>query len=577
MVYTTIGHKGLFYVGDHPREHLHMFEKPTAQYPLGLEQADDELKGALLTRKGGKAKILRLFTVAIEQREAALHHLNILHSVNPALPREPLRRALYVTGLSTQQTLIRTLDIKLTKASDIDAVLPFQSEPLIPYPVDQAVLDRVVLSQDENGSQLTVFAVRKDHLQQHLDFFTDLNIEPESVSCYPAALAAFSKEYTQLQEPLFVVHLAAKEITILLVDDGKVLAGHSANQGVGQLIDAANASAISLDAIDFNAVIADPQNPMTPFVEALRIELQRAIFALTKQARGQEIGSILLTGDGAPIGNIGEYLCSHLQKTLVLPTAPFDPDIPTSALQRFAVPIGLALGCLLDSKNCINFRQGELAYPHPWKRLKRPLAAYVVCCVLIAILIFVQGHESQNSSIQDARARYKVLLTTLRVDHSTFEEKAFGTKEADVRPIDSLDIEDLTQRIDWIEQDIQNTSYLFPLNPNIARVGDVLAWICDSPKVYAIDPKTNERIAHIQIENFNYSMVKRPEKTKQKERYQVRIDLEFSSKEPNWAREFNDMLVAPNAFVDPRGELKWSAAQGRYRVSFFLKDKTFYP
>ena len=58
-----------------------MFEKPTAEYPLGLEQVDGELKGALLTRKGGKVAILRLFAVATEQREAPPGHLKILHTV----------------------------------------------------------------------------------------------------------------------------------------------------------------------------------------------------------------------------------------------------------------------------------------------------------------------------------------------------------------------------------------------------------------------------------------------------------------------------------------------------------------
>jgi type IV pilus assembly protein PilM len=36
-------------------------------------------------------------------------------------------------------------------------------------------------------------------------------------------------------------------------------------------------------------------------------------------------------------------------------------------------------------------------------------------------------------------------------------------------------------------------------------------------------------------------------------------------------------LIAPNELVDPKGEVKWNANKGKYRASFFLKDKTAYP
>ena len=29
--------------------------------------------------------------------------------------------------------------------------------------------------------------------------------------------------------------------------------------------------------------------------------------------------------------------------------------------------------------------------------------------------------------------------------------------------------------------------------------------------------------------------------------------------------------------IDPKGEIKWNATKGKYKTSFFLKDKTFYP
>ena len=79
------------------------------------------------------------------------------------------------------------------------------------------------------------------------------------------------------------------------------------------------------------------------------------------------------------------------------------------------------------------------------------------------------------------------------------------------------------------------------------------------------------------LENFSYKMVKRPEFNKKKEHYQVKVEIEFSTHTPRYAREFHDILLAPNEIIDPTSDVKWSSERGRYRASFFLKDKTLYP
>ena len=108
-------------------------------------------------------------------------------------------------------------------------------------------------------------------------------------------------------------------------------------------------------------------------------------------------------------------------------------------------------------------------------------------------------------------------------------------------------------------------------------VSDVLGWL---NKLAGASDKDNGEKAlaqGIQIDSFNYTLVKRPEQTKKQEKYQVKVELEFNSPTPKMAREFHDALIAPNEMVDPKGEVKWSTNRGKYRTSFYLKDKTAYP
>jgi type IV pilus assembly protein PilM len=141
-----------------------------------------------------------------------------------------------------------------------------------------------------------------------------------------------------------------------------------------------------------------------------------------------------------------------------------------------------------------------------------------------------------------------------------------------------LDDESLLERINYLEKDLQAIPDIFPLLPNIPKVSDVLAWL--STLHIQIGKKSKGELPNaqsIQIENFNYTLVKRPEQNKKQEKYLVKVEIEFTSPTPKQAREFHDALIAPNNFVDPKGEVKWNTSHGRYRASFYLKDRTVYP
>jgi type IV pilus assembly protein PilM len=71
-------------------------------------------------------------------------------------------------------------------------------------------------------------------------------------------------------------------------------------------------------------------------------------------------------------------------------------------------------------------------------------------------------------------------------------------------------------------------------------------------------------------------MVKRPEKTRPKEQYSVKVSLDFTAQSSRDARAFHDKLLQTNDFVDPKGEVRWSTSPGKFHVSFMLKDRTRY-
>lgn len=575
--YSSLHLSYCYYKINRKKVHKSMFDKPNATTTLGLELEGTLLKAVQLTLVKSKPSLDRLFEIQIDKLQVAEHVNPLYLDEDGKLLLSSAQESLVVSALGSHEVLVRQLDVKLKKERDIDAVLEFQSEPLLPYPVENAILDRIPLSQSQEGTKLTLIAARNDHIQHHLAQWNSLQIEPEVVSCVPAALAFFSKQFSGSSEPHFVVHAGLMQTTCVLVKDGKVLAVQATPLGVQQF---AEASEKKLSGIDFGSLSKENAPDLFSAVENWRMEITRLLFALGKQIKEQEIESFLLTGEGAMLTRLGYFIGQSMQKRLLnLQPAP-EFDLAPELLQRYAVSIGAALSGLPSAQDQINFRQKEFAYPHPWKRLKRPLILYFALCISLAVAILLFGNVYVGYQKSHLRQEYADLLVAMNKPYQAYE-KEYTRKhpytreiEEEVMPIEALTPEEIQERVQYLQKEIKDSPDTFPLLPSVPRVSDLLAWLSTHPKVVG---KEDENESPLQIEHFSYTMVKRPELKKKQEKYQVKVEIEFSSPTPKLAREFHDALIAPNDFVDPKGEVKWSANRGKYRTSFFLKDKTVYP
>ena len=291
-------------------------------------------------------------------------------------------------------------------------------------------------------------------------------------------------------------------------------------------------------------------------VQVMTQTLLKISYAICKYSRRQRVDDLMLTGIGATLKNLSTVLCAGLNKRLM---APVNPNWKASCeeMQTYAVSIGLALTALPSAQEQINFRQQELAYPHPWKRYRKPAAIYAGLCCLAGLSIFLFGQAWIGFQEDQLKEKYGQVLTVINKSYQTVESE-YANKNPDQRqegllPLKNFTQGDLRNRLQFIEKQLQATPDIYPLQPNVPRVSDVLAWLSTHANLAAKVPESNSWQPLMQIESFNYTLVKRPELSKKQEKYQVKIDLEFSSPTPKLAREFHDALIAPNDLVDPKG------------------------
>ena len=400
-----------------------------------------------------------------------------------------------VTGVS-DTLLIRPLHLPIVKKHAIDSSLALQLESILPYPVEEAILESILLDQSDKETFLNAIAVKKEAVEKHLELCKERGIDTEVVSITPLAIALFTHFVKKSDQPLFTLHLG-KKITLVASFGELLLASFTTD---------------------------DPK------------EIKKAILATKKKYPYPFQEELFTIGDK----NLELIRQEH-------PLEMYD----NVKLSPYAIAIGYALSALPSNRVNVNLLKGDLAPKRPFKRLKKTLVLYFAAMGALSIGSYLFG-ESYLSYKQD---EIKKNLA------GALYQKADSEKE-----ISQLSLEELEKEILVWQKTVQTTPNLFALHPNIPRVSDLMAWLSNHPIA-----------GKVELMQINYTMVKKPELSRKDEKYQVKVELEFTTDTPRLAREFHDALIAPNDFVDPKGEIKWSTSKGSYKTSFYLKDKTFYP
>ncbi len=546
-----------------------MFNFISSPTSIGLERTLNGIKGASVVAGRKRPSLLRLFTLHPEK-----------DNVKPLYMHHPV----ITTGLEGKEVLVRPLRLPLTKKKDIEEALAFQAEPLLPYAADQAFLAYQEIVKTADSTDLTLLAVRKEAIQAHLEPWQALQIEPEKIACVSSALCEFGATYLTSVKTYLILHLQRQEMTCVLIQDGKLWASFAKPEGLDLLWAAqSNEGSVSLpqNEEEWQALEQEKENPLTETLKRLQKEVTKMGYALAKECKSGTIEGIAVTGETAEWQGFSQILTQHLH----LPLLTCQPPAGYSSLDLFsyAVPIGLAIGSLPGRAHCIDFRQQEWSYPHPWRRLRAPVAMYFVSILLLSYAFYFFGQQYLHDHENQLKQNYIHLLSSMNKSHEEFE-LAFAAKNpgaheqfnGEIPKIEHIRQDDLMMRLAFLQKELQATPDSFPLFANVPRVSDILAWLSQHPAVIFTDEE-GKRQAKLQIENFSYTMMKRPQQGKKQEKYQVKVELEFSSPTPKWAREFHDALIAPNDWVDSKGEVKWNTNHGKYKASFFLKDKTAYP
>lgn len=251
------------------------------------------------------------------------------------LPRD----ALLVSALDTRSVLIRPLELPLKKEKDIESAYSFQAEPLLPFPLENGVIQKITVRQHAEGSLLTILAAKKDHVESHIAALKEKGLAPAAVTSIGFALSCLSLLLPPSFEPQIWMEWRENEGTVALIEGGKLLTARAC--------------------------------------EKEGAEIQKSIAAISSVYKNKKIETIYLIAEGE---DTLEMVRECTQKNVVALKLDCTGE---SDLKKYGVPLGLALSAC--EKHFPDFLPKEQKVLQSFKRLKKPLVTYFA----LAFLFFV--------------------------------------------------------------------------------------------------------------------------------------------------------------------------------------------
>lgn len=392
---------------------------------LGLDIDEHSVRAAWLQTSFRSAELEGLAYAAIdpsfddEGRKTALEAA--IRDVTGGGRKSPDR---IVVALSGQALSVRTVSLAPGLAGKIGEVLPIEVSELLPFELEDLIIDHQLVRQSPTELCVLAMASRKDSIRAELERLRGAGAEPQEIAAGAAALDGLLGLVPSLATggPYALVYVASAETDVCIVQDGRCVFARTLDAGA-ELLDAGRSAELGK-------------------------HLHRTIAAFRAEGGG-ELASLRIAGVRDP-----RYVGATLEPFVGIPTEPLElpqvPGVDALALPAFARAMSLA-GRTLRKGRRFDLRKGEFAPPRAISGLREYSRAIGLSIGLVMASFFFSSYVRYQALETEHQALMRRMQETTRQllgreatsAADARELLAGGTALADPRPrMDAFDVLD---------------------------------------------------------------------------------------------------------------------------------------
>lgn len=357
------------------------------------------------------------------------------------------------TALPSSVVVFKELKLPFISHEKIKLIVNFEVEPLLPFSLQDAVVDFIITKQnlEEQSSQVLVAAVQKQHIIKHLELFSLAGITSDLVTVDLFALYALYQaipEYAQSQATIALIDLGLSATRIIYIDNGQLRLIRTLPKGMIHLAKSVgDALGITVGQamehmMRFGISITDwPEygQAMTASSTAFWEDIRFTLTSFTLQGKPEHaIKKLLLLGPGAQL----KGLCPFVSELITIPCEIFETQkinniphvqiknnqvVPQSCIMSTAIALPLPL------TEQFNLRKGEL-------EVSNRALLYAQCITALALIGLLFGSLIAYSYVQTSRLEKEI---------ASSEEQAVDAlkdKFKNVIPEETTELEEALQK-----------------------------------------------------------------------------------------------------------------------------------
>lgn len=300
---------------------------------VGLDIGSSSIKIVQIHRAGSKVRIGRHGIAPIpfgSLEGGAIQHLDIVaESIRGLLSDSKIKTKDAVIAVAGQTVIVRHVKFPLMERSELAEGIKWESERYIPYPIDDASVDFEIVSRDEGNKEMEVMlvAAQKRLVETHIQAVKKAGLQPIAIDVQPFALLRSLGLLRVDDSKVFVIIDIGAGTTDLLIYKGGSprftriipVAGNRLTQAVADAFACSMEEAERLKCKHADAFSGAEDgdgrrvnDAISSVLEEMVIEIRRSIDYFRLQQRDVEIDQVIISGGGARMANMEDYLTREL-------------------------------------------------------------------------------------------------------------------------------------------------------------------------------------------------------------------------------------------------------------------------
>ncbi len=240
-----------------------------------------------------------------------------------------------ITTVANNNLLIRNLEVPVMSEDELAEAIKWEADDQLPFPVDQARFDYIILERDAEKIKVLLVAVKNEIVENFINPFENLGVDPRVLNVQPMALLSLLEYQGELTEPVAVLNIgdSASQVTIgtknnihlsRTIDTGgkdfteTLIEGmgfsyqqaedYKMENGIENNNEEEHQEELDLDSLQIATTGMSGEEAINSLASSLAEEISRSLDFFSMKNRGRKVNKIYITGGGSKLKGLKEVI-----------------------------------------------------------------------------------------------------------------------------------------------------------------------------------------------------------------------------------------------------------------------------